>query len=437
MDRDALHGLDHRYLWHPFTQQETWERVEPLVIAAAEGCELIGLDGRRYLDAISSLWVSVHGHRHPAVDGAIRAQLDRVAHTTLLGLSHPLAIALAEQLAAVTPGNLTRTFYSDAGSTAVEIALKMAFQWHQQRGDTRRARFASLSNAYHGDTLGAVSVGGIDLFHAVYGPLLFDRITLKAPAFREDEQALAARAVAQLQAAGDELAAIVVEPLVQGAAGMLMHTAAFLDPVLQAARDLGALVIIDEVATGFGRTGTLFASEQLKTPPDLLCLGKGLTNGYLPLAATVATERVYEGFLGAADRTFFHGHTFTGNPLACGAALASLQLFDTEDTLAHVATLVPHLAAGLAALADRCPHVWQVRQHGLMTGVALRAPDGEPPAPSARTGHLVAMAARRHGVVLRPLGDTMVLMPPLCMTTAQLDTVLGALEASIGDVLGG
>jgi adenosylmethionine-8-amino-7-oxononanoate aminotransferase len=436
MDRDALSRLDHAHLWHPFTQQSSWAETEPLVIAAAEGCELIGLDGRRYLDAIASLWVGIHGHRHPRVDQAIRDQLDRVAHTTMLGLSHPTAIALAEQLAHLTPGELTRTFYSDSGSTAVEIALKMAFQWHQQRGDHKRTRFASLSNAYHGDTIGAVSVGGIPLFHRVYGPLLFDCTTLQAPLFREDEAALAAAAIALLEAAGDTLAAVIVEPLVQGAAGMRMHTPAFLDPVLQAARDLGALVIVDEVATGLGRTGTLFATEQLGVDPDLLCIGKGLSNGYLPLAATVATEAVYEGFLGAGDQTFFHGHTFTGNPLACAAALACLATFKQDDTLAHVAELVPHLTAGLDALAARQPHVWQVRQHGLMTGVELRAPDAIAFASDRRVGDQVAMAARTHGVVLRPLGDTMVLMPPLCMTVDQLDQVLAALELSIVDVLG-
>ncbi len=435
MDRDAFSRLDQAHLWHPFTQQSAWATQEPLVIAAAQGCELIGLDGRRYLDGIASLWVGIHGHAHPRVDAAVRDQLDRVAHSTMLGLSHPTGIALAKRLAQVTPGALTRTFFSDSGSTAVEIALKMAFQWHQQRGDTKRVRFASLSNAYHGDTIGAVSVGGIPLFHQVYGPLLFDRLSLEAPRFREHEQRLAAQAIARLEQAGDTLAAIIVEPLVQGAAGMLMHTPAYLDPVLQAARDLGALVIIDEVATGLGRTGTLFATEQLGFDPDLFCIGKGLSNGYLPLAATVATEAVYEGFLGAADRTFFHGHTFTGNPLACAAALACLALFDEEQTLAHVGTLIPHLAGGLAALAGRRPEVWQVRRHGLMTGVALRAPDGTAYPANDRVGHRVAMAARGHGVVLRPLGDTMVLMPPLCMTKAQLERLLGALEAAIIEVL--
>ncbi len=436
MDQKALSRLDRKHLWHPFTQQESWVDSDPLVIASADGCELIGADGRRYLDGVGSLWVGVHGHRHPAVDAAVRDQLDQVAHTTLLGLSHPSAIRLAGLLAQVAPEGLERTFYSDSGSTAVEIALKMAFQWHQQQGDTRRFRFASLSNAYHGDTVGAVSVGGIDLFHAVYKPLLFDRIALRAPRFRENEEALAAEAVKRLEEVGDQVAAVIVEPLVQGAAGMLMHSPTYLRPVLEAARRMGALVIVDEVATGLGRTGTMFAIEQVGISPDLLCLGKGLSNGYLPLAATLATEEIYEGFLGAGDRTFFHGHTFTGNPLACAAAVACLETFTTEGTLDHVASLVPKLTAGLADLRTRHPAIWQVRQHGLMTGVELRAADGTAFDPSARIGHRVAMAARTHGAVLRPLGDTMVLMPPPCFQEVHLARLLDALGLALRDILG-
>lgn len=435
MDRETLSRLDRQHLWHPFTQHQSWDQEDPLVVVSAEGCELIDADGRRYLDGIGSLWVGVHGHRHPAVDAAVRAQLDQVAHTTLLGLSHPPAILLAARLAQVTPPGLVRTFFSDSGSTAVEIALKMAFQWQQQRGNAQRTRFASLSNAYHGDTIGAVSVGGIDLFHAVYGPLLFDRLGLVAPTDRNDEAALAAAAVARIRAHGDSLAAIIVEPLVQGAAGMRMHSPAYLAPVLQAARDVGALVIVDEVATGLGRTGTLFAIEQVGVDPDLLCIGKGLSNGYLPLAATVTTEAVYQGFLGAADRTFFHGHTFTGNPLACAAALACLQVFETDHTLDHIQALIPRLTRGLAQLKARHASIGAIRQHGLMTGVDLVRPDGAPLDPAARTGHRVAMAARRHGAVLRPLGDTMVLMPPPCFDDEALARLLEALSRSIHDVL--
>jgi adenosylmethionine-8-amino-7-oxononanoate aminotransferase len=437
MDRETLARLDRKHLWHPFTQHSTWQEAAPLLIAAAEGCELIDVDGQRYLDGVGSLWVGVHGHRHPAIDAAIRDQLGRVAHTTLLGLSHPPAVRLAALLAEITPAGLTRTFYSDSGSTAVEIALKMAFQWHRQQGNVHRTQFASLSNAYHGDTIGAVSVGGIGLFHGVYGPLLFDRVGLQAPLFRENEDALAAAAVARLHQVGDSLAAIIVEPLVQGAAGMLMHSPAYLRPVLQAAKELGALVIVDEVATGLGRTGTMFAIEQVGVAPDLLCIGKGLSNGYLPIAATMTTESMYQGFLGDSDQTFFHGHTFTGNPLACAAAVACLETFETEQTLARVAALQTHLASALAELAERQPTVWQVRQHGLMIGVALRAADGIAFDSRAKVGHRVAMAARAHGAVLRPLGDTMVLMPPPCFQPDQLDRLIDALGRAIDDVLGG
>ncbi len=434
MDRKSLTTLDLQHLWHPFTQQRDWTSTEPMVIASAEGCELIDTEGRRYLDGVGSLWVGVHGHRHPAVDAAVRDQLDRVAHSTLLGLSHPPAIQLAERLTHVAPEDLTRVFYSDSGSTAVEIALKMAFQWHQQRGDSRRLRFAALSNAYHGDTLGAVSVGGIDLFHKVYGPLLFAVDRLDAPRFRDREEELAGRAVDRIRSLGPDLAALIVEPLVQGAAGMLMHTPAFLRPVLEAAREVGALLIVDEVATGLGRTGTLFATEQVGVQPDLLCIGKGLTNGYLPVAATLATERVYEGFVGDGRRTFFHGHTFTGNPLGCAAALACIETFETEKTLDHVARTIPHLETLLDDLSQSCPQVWEVRQQGLMVGIELRTPEGEALDPSKRLGHRVCMAARAHGAILRPLGDVVVLMPPLAMTATQLTRLVRATEAALRDV---
>ncbi len=434
MTWETLARLDHEHLWHPFTEQSAWTSEPPLIIAAAEGCELIDSEGRRYLDGVGSLWVGVHGHRHPAVDAAIRQQLEAVAHTTLLGLSHPPAIRLARLLAELSPTGLERVFYSDSGSTAVEIALKMAFQWQQQQGRGRRRRFAALSNAYHGDTLGAVSVGGIDLFHAVYGPLLFDCVRLEAPRCRDREQALAAAAVETLRTHGEELAAVIVEPLVQGAAGMLMHSPAFLRPVLEAAREVGALVIADEVATGLGRTGTMFAMEQVGLSPDLLCLGKGLTNGYLPVAATLTTERVYRGFVGDRGRTFFHGHTFTGNPLGCAAAVACLETFDAEDTLGHVARRSDQLRTRLAPLPDRCASVWEVRQQGLMVGIELRGPDGTPLDPAQLTGQAVCLAARRHGAVLRPLGDVVVLMPPLAISSAQLDRLVDIVAAAIGEV---
>jgi len=434
-DSKRLEALDKAHVWHPFTWQTEWERRTPLIIEAAEGCELIDVEGRRYLDGIGSLWVSVHGHRHPHIDDALKAQLGRVAHTTLLGQASRPSIELAAKLAAITPEGLTRTFYSDSGSTAVEIALKMTFQWQQQQGHRSRSRFAALREAYHGDTIGSVSVGGIDLFHEVYRPLLFDALHLDCPTFREDEAALSARAVAAIRAEGDKLAGLVVEPLVQGAAGMRMHSPGFLRPILEAAREVGALVIIDEVATGFGRTGTLFATEQLDFAPDFLCIGKGLTNGYLPLAATVTTEAVYEGFKAERGHTFFHGHTFTGNQLACVAALASLELFDRERTLERVHSHTEQIRGRLTDLQARFPEVHQIRQTGLMTGIELRQPDGTPYNPNSRIGDQVCMEIRKHGAVLRPLGDVVVMMPPPAMSEGQLDRLFAALTNAMRIVL--
>ncbi len=439
---------DGRAVWQPFTQAEEWEAAgPPLVIRAAEGCALIDAEGRRYLDGVASLWTNVHGHRHPRLDDAIRAQLDFVAHSTLLGLGSEPAYLLAERLIERVErhlpwAGLRRVFYSDSGSTAVEVALKMAFQWQQQRGQARRTRFAALDQAYHGDTVGSVSVGGIDLFHAVYRPLLFDALRLPAPE-RPDpalEAACLEAGLSLLRAHGEELAAIVVEPLVQGAAGMRMHSPDFLRRLLAEARAQGVLVIVDEVATGFGRTGRMFASEALGPlsgalpgeGPDLLCLAKGLSGGYLPLAATLAPEFVYDGFRGppGSSRAFFHGHTYTGNALACAAALASLQVFDEEAVLESLPPKIAALGAAMAALPDT--HIAERRQHGLMAGLLLRHDRG----PAARVGHQVCMAARRHGVIVRPLGDLVVLMPPLAMREDELRRLVQAVGLGIEEVLG-
>ena len=425
---------DLRHLWHPFTQQQEWARDPMLIIDRAEGCWLVDVDGNRYIDGVSSLWTNVHGHRHPRLDAALRAQVDRVAHSTLLGLSHPPAIELAAQLSRLAPEGLQRVFFSDNGSTSVEIALKMAFQFHQQTGQTGRTRFASLRDAYHGDTLGAVSVGAIDLFHSIYRPLLFDALALPAPTTpggTEEAEALA-RAMDLLEAHGHELAALVVEPLVQGAAGMKMHSEAFLRPLLERARELGVLLVADEVAVGFGRLGSLFAMEQVAVAPDFLCLAKGLSAGYLPLAATLATERVYEAFLAEPDayRQFFHGHTFTGNPLACAVALENLRLFEETDLLAHVRARSAQLSDLLGPLAG-LPGVSGVRHRGVMVGIDLVAPDGTAYPSARRSGHRVAMAARPLGAVIRPLGDTIVLNPPLSIRANELARLVGITAAAI------
>jgi adenosylmethionine-8-amino-7-oxononanoate aminotransferase len=424
---EELVAADRRHLWHPFTQQRGWcDDEPPLIIERAEGTDLYDSDGRAYIDGVASLWCNVHGHRHPAIDQAVRDQLDRMAHSTMLGLSHPAAIELAERLLGLTPPGLSRVFYSDSGSTAVEIALKMAFQWWAQRGQRGRSTFICLENAYHGDTLGAVSVGGIDLFHSLYRPLLFD--SLRAPA----GDAAALRRLLEEQ--GERVAAVVLEPLVQGAAGMLMQPEGYLRAVRELCDEFGVLLICDEVATGFGRTGTMFACQQEEVTPDLLCLGKGLTGGYLPLAATVTTEAVYEGFLGDVEdqRTFFHGHTFTGNPLACAAAIATLETFARERTLERLSPKIERLTAALRARVAVLPGVVEVRQRGFMVGIELLArPAAE------RLGHRVVLAARRRGAIIRPLGDVVVLMPPLAISGTDLERLVEITAAAIAEVTEG
>jgi adenosylmethionine-8-amino-7-oxononanoate aminotransferase len=407
---DSLRDADRKHVWHPFTQQQGWAAEDAPIIERAEGTDLVDVDGNRYIDGVSSLWCTVHGHRHPEIDAAVREQLDRVAHSTMLGLTHPAAIRLAERLVAIAPPGLSRVFYSDSGSTATEIALKMAFQyWQQQGGESaRKTRFVSLRHAYHGDTVGSVSVGGIDLFHSMYRPLLFD--TLSADPGDADELEFV------LSGYPGEVAAVIVEPLVQGAAGMIMQPEGYLAAVRELCDRHGALLICDEVATGFGRTGRMFACEHEGVSPDLLCVAKGLTGGYMPLAATLATEEIYEGFLGEFHefRTFFHGHTYTGNPLACAAALATLDVFERERTLER---LQPKIALLERLLADveALPAVREVRQRGFMVGIEL---DGFPL--EARMGHRVTMEARARGAIVRPLGDVVVLMPPLSIGEGEL-----------------
>jgi adenosylmethionine---8-amino-7-oxononanoate aminotransferase len=391
------------------------------VVERAEGTNLIDVDGRRYIDGVSSLWCNVHGHRHPRIDAAVRAQLDRMAHSTMLGLTHRPAIALAARLVELAPPGLTRVFYSDSGSAAAEIALKMAFQFWKQRGE-ERPRFVTLRMAYHGDTIGSVSVGGIDLFHSLYRPLLFETLKADPGDMAQMERLLGAHE--------GEVAAVIMEPLVQGAAGMLVHPEGY----LRAVRDLcdrhDVLLILDEVATGFGRTGRMFACEHEEVSPDLLCLAKGITGGYLPLAATLTSERIYEAFLGEFEefRAFFHGHTYTGNPLACAAALATLDIFREERTLERLRPKIELLAALLRPLATH-PAVREVRRCGFMVGIEL-----EEFPPELRMGHRVTLEARRLGAIIRPLGDVVVLMPPLAISEADLRRLLtitaGAIEAA-------
>ena len=421
----SLAADDHRYIWHPFTQQQGWVEEEPVIIASAEGTTLTDTEGRSYIDGVSSLWCNVHGHRHPAIDAAVRDQLGKVAHSTMLGLSHRPAIELAKRLIGIAPPGLSRVFFSDSGSTATEIALKMAFQyWAQHRQAPGRAKFVTLKDAYHGDTLGSVSAGGIDLFHETYRPLLFD--TLKAV---PGDIAGMERLLAQNE--GD-VAAVMIEPLVQGAAGMLMHPPGYLAAVRRLCDRYGVLLICDEVATGFGRTGTMFACQQEDVAPDLMCVAKGITGGYLPLAATLATERIYAGFLGRHDeyRTFFHGHTYTGNPLACAAAIATLDVFEEERTLERLQPKIELLSRLLEPIAG-LPGVGEVRQRGFMAGIELEGFE-----PALRTGHKVTLEARTRGAIVRPLGDVVVLMPPLAIEVAELERLAGITREAIAAATG-
>jgi len=421
-----LAELDREHVWHPFTQQRGWVEDEPpVVIDRASGTTLWDTEGNAYIDGVSSLWCNVHGHGHPALDEAVRSQLERVAHSTMLGLTHQPAIELARRLVALAPPGLSRVFYSDNGSTAVEVALKMAFQWWQHRGARSRTGFVCLRDAYHGDTVGSVSVGGIDLFHSLYRPLLFDAWQVE-PGDPDDLRRV-------LSEHGGRIAAVIVEPLVQGAAGMIVHPAGYLSAVRELCDEHGVLLICDEVATGFGRTGTMFACEQEDVAPDLLCVAKGLTGGYMPLAATLATERIYEGFLGEHHelKTFFHGHTYTGNPLACAAAIATLEVFEREATLERLSGKIELLGNWLDRLIAPLDAVAEVRRCGFMVGIQL----ADFPLP-ARMGHQVTLAARKRGAIVRPLGDVVVLMPPLSISESELERLVSITAEAIIEATG-
>lgn len=445
---EELRRLDNQHVWHPFTAMEAYREEQAPIIASGEGFHLTDVNGKRYLDGISSLWCNVHGHRVPEIDEAIRRQLDQISHTTLLGMSCPPAIELASRLVQVAPEGLEHVFYSDSGSTAVEVALKMAFQYHRQKGKRREERnlFATVGGAYHGDTIGSVSLGNIELFHHVYGPLLFRSVAVPSPVALRRPKGLSEASYLEwcfeeveriVSKHADQLAGFIVEPLVQGAAGILVHPPGYLKHVREVTRKYGIPLIADEVAVGFGRTGTLFACEQEGVIPDFLCLAKGLTGGYLPLAATLTTPEIFNAFLGhpSEGRTFFHGHTFTGNALGCAAALASLDLFEKNNVLSNVQRISERIASHLSRLKDH-PHVGEIRQRGIMVGIELvRSREGMEPFPhELRTGHCVTLAARKRNVILRPLGDVVVLMPAPAMPEELVETLCDVAIESIEEV---
>jgi adenosylmethionine-8-amino-7-oxononanoate aminotransferase len=427
-----------------------WEESEPVVIVRGEGCWLIDSDNNRYLDGVGSIWTNVHGHAVPKINEAIKGQLERIEHSTLLGLTNDKAALLAKQLVEIAPEGLAKVFYSDNGSTAVEIGVKMAFQYWQHRGRPEKTRFIAFKNAYHGDTIGAMSVGGIDIYHAVYKPLLFDAIHAPSPycyrcelCSERDEEKCSRECLSELErlmaAHANELAGLVIEPLVQGAGGMIVQPTGFLKRVRELCDRYDCLMIADEVAVGFGRTGTMFACQQEGVTPDIMALSKGITGGYLPLAATLTTHEVYNAFLGEYRelKTFFHGHTFTGNPVCCAAALASLELIKESGLLESLPAKTGYLGRRLKAMLE-LGHVGDVRQCGMIGAIELVRDKAtrEPYAWEERVGVQVCFEAFRHGLFLRPLGNVIVIFPPLAVSLAELEQLLDGIEASISKVCG-
>lgn len=447
---DQLVADDHRYIWHPFTQASEWQSYDPIVVERAEGFELIDAAGKRYVDGVSSIWCNVHGHGHPKIVEAMKEQIDRVAHSTMLGLSHVPAVELAKRLVAITPEPLSRVFYSDAGSTAVEVALRMAFQYQRQAGQPQRDRFITLNEAYHGDTIGSVSLGFSEPFHRGYEaitfktlkwdpPFLCPPLSGKGAGVGDDLEAASGVSLGQLEALlqqqGEQVAAVFMEPLCQGAAGIFPQPPSFLRGVRELCDRYGCLLVCDEVATGFGRTGTMFAVEQAGIAPDILCLAKGLTAGYVPVAATLATEKVFEAFQGApsAFKALFHGHTYGGNPLGCAAAIANLEVFREEDTIETAARHAGVLAELLERYIAPLTHVSPVRRVGLMVGFdLLKDPEAGQAFPTDdRRAHQAVLHAREEGVIIRPLADTMVLMPPLTMPPDLLEKVVSVTARAV------
>ncbi len=442
---ERLRQLDRQHLWHPFTQHKLWNAEDPLVIAAAQGMHLIDSDGNRYLDGVSSLWCNVHGHRVPEIDAAILAQLEKVAHSTMLGLASEPAIQLADRLMKIVPGNLKKVFYSDSGATATEVAFKLAAQYWHNIGRGEKCEFVGFAEAYHGDTFGAMSVGRTELFHRPYFPLLFKTHFSPTPfvyhsSTPDEPEAVRDECLGKLkdllEAHGPRIAAVCIEPIVQGAGGMIVHPEGFLAGVRRLCNEYDVLMITDEVAVGFGRTGRMFACEHENVEPDLMCVAKGITGGYLPLAATFATQKIYDAFLGDPweGKTFYHGHTYTGNPLACAAALASLDLFEKHDLIRQVQHKSAELARLLALIND-LPCVGEIRQKGLMVGIELVADKKSrtPFDPKLRTGAEVCKRLRAFGVILRPLGDVIVMMPPLAMGVNDVARITEALRRVLLD----
>jgi adenosylmethionine-8-amino-7-oxononanoate aminotransferase len=451
-----LEESDKKYLWHPFTQMKDWLEEKPVIISEGRDCFIKDICGRWYLDAVSSMWVNIHGHRKKEIDEAVKEQIDRISHSTLLGSSNVPAIKLAEKLVQLVnsslacqprrsscPSSLTKIFYSDNGSTSVEVALKMASQYWIHKGMEGKHIFLSLKNAYHGDTLGAVSVGGIDIFHKTFRPLLFKTYSAPSPYCYRCEAGLTypgcktaclKKMEEIFREHSSEIAAVILEPLVQAAGGMIVSPRGYLKSVRDLCTRYNVLMIADEVATGFGRTGKMFACEHEDVMPDIMCLSKGITGGYLPLAVTIATDEIYNAFLGEFKemKTFFHGHSYTGNPLACAAALACLDIFEKEETLKNLKPKIELIEGWLKEISE-LSHVGDARNKGLMAGVELVKDKNtkEPYAWEEKMGWKAAYHARENGVFIRPIGNVIVIMPPLSISIENLKQMLKVIKDAI------
>ncbi len=415
-------AADKAHCWHPFTRQSEWTSSEPLVLVDGEGVWLVDSEGRRYIDGNASIWTNVHGHKHPVINAAIAEQLEKVAHTSYLGFANPRASELAERLCAFfPPGTLERVFFSDDGSTAVECAVKMAIQYRLQTGEHERTEFIAFDQAYHGDTMGAASLGGVGAFFDRFRKFGFPVRHVKS---MSDLAAMEAEMIGKV-------AAVVIEPLVQGVNQIHPWREGMLSELRDWCDRHGVHLILDEVMTGFGRTGTMFACQREEVIPDFLCLAKGLTGGYLPMAATMVREEIYEAFLGAADRAFYYGHSYTANQLGCAAALASLDVFKSENTLEKLPAKVALLSSLLARLERETPEVHEIRQCGMVAGIELRNAQGERFAPEDRIGEKVSLAARDYGLLIRPILDTLVIMPPLSISHSEIESMCSALRQAI------
>ncbi len=440
-----IEKLDREFVWHPFTQMSDWEKERNILIERGEGVYLYDIYGNKYIDGVSSLWVNVHGHNNPELNSALKEQLDKISHSTLLGLANVPSAVLAEKLIEIAPKNLKKVFYSDSGSTSVEIAVKVAFQYFRQKGPAykNKKKIIAATSAYHGDTLGSVSVGGIELFHSIYKPLLFETVRITYPYcyrcpfnLKHPDCGLycAKEAEKIIKVHAEESCALIIEPMLQGASGMITMPAGYMKKIERACKDNGVLLLLDEVATGFGRTGEMFAAFHEDISPDAMCIAKGITGGYLPMAATLFTQEIYDGFLGnyQDNKTFFHGHTYTGNQLASACAVKSLEMFKKYGLLNK---MKPVIARFNELLKDfgQLENVGDIRNIGLTAGIEL-VKDKETKEPfeaGKRIGHKVVLNARERGVIIRPLGDVIVIMPPLVIDEGTLETLMSAIYDSV------